>query len=261
MKTALDKGILIGLSISFLFISGSICVAGETGRLDMDAALNSYGNGDYDAAGKALDDAITKDGKDVWAVTLNAIVKMEVARNNRESDPATCRTVAKTQYDVLNRFYGMHKLFVADDKLYSFYLAAYGKAYWLNNRPDKAEWYINKSIALYPKNYEALDVKGQIALGKAPQIYMSINNPADSFSIERNLKIALESFSTEMDAAGNDATDIKSRAAYWAAFASHRLNGATDRVKALLEESIKAKPGGKHAGLSKAMLEKRFSVK
>lgn len=265
MKTNFYKSFLIILSSLLLCIYGTICIAEQNSDTSVDNAIKMYENGNYDMADKLIASALKKDKRDVAALTWYALIKMEIAKNNRESDPINCKLVVEKQISYLNTYFGADLLFLDEDKLYSYYHAAYAKAYWINYNEREINWFIDKSLALYPMNYEALHAKGQVALIKSDPSPSSTANfvgdpsPAPS---SKYLNIAYQSFLAEMKAVGDNAPEIKSRAAYWAAFTLYKLNKEEkDKIKELLDASIKYNPSGIYGVLSKNMMGKRFNVK
>lgn len=264
MKNYFYKTLVILLSVFSLYIYGSICFAEQTNYTDVDNAIKMYENGDYDMADKLIVIALKKDKRDVAALTWYALIKMEIAKNNKELNQDACKLVVNKQIIYLNTYYGSDLLFLDEDKLYSYYHAAYAKAYWLTENNKEVDWFVDKSLTLYQKNYEALHVKGQVALRRAentppPALTSNFSDPPPK---NIYLNVAYKSFLAEMEAAENDAPEIKSRAAYWAATASFRLNkNETDKIKELLETSIRSNPSGIYGVLSKNMLEKIFNVK
>jgi hypothetical protein len=263
MKNHFYKGLVILLAVFSLCIYGSICFAEQKSNTDVDNAIKMYENGDYDMADKLIVTALKKDKRDVAALTWYALIKMEIAKNKKELNPDACKLVVNKQIIYLNTYYGSDLMFLDEDKLYSYYHAAYAKAYWLTDNNREVNWFVDKSLALYPRNYEALHVKGQVALGMAEKTTPSITqNFGDPSPVNIYLNTAYKSFLAEMEAAGNDAPEIKSRAAYWAASTSYRLNKMeTDKIKELLETSIRSNPNGIYGALSKKMFEKLFNVK
>lgn len=256
--------LVILLSVFSLHIYGNICFAEKTNYTDIDNAIKMYENGNYDMADNLIVMALKKDKRDVAALTWYALIKMEIAKNKKEFNPEDCKSVVNKQIIYLNTYFGSDLLFLDEDKLYSFYHAAFAKAYWLNYNEREVGWFVDKSLALYPQNYEALHVKGQVALYLADKVSSpsSAANDVDTYSINKYLNIAYESFLTEMNAVGNDAPEIKSRAAYWAAYTLFRLNKSeTDKTKEHLETSIKSNPNGIYSALSKKMLEKINNIK
>ncbi|MFA6147340.1 MAG: hypothetical protein WC899_03935 [bacterium] len=264
MKDNFYKTLVASSLVLSLFIYGNLCFAEQTSYVNIDNAIKLYENGYYNSADNMISIALKKDKRDVAALTWYALIKMEISKNSREINHIYNRSIVDKLILYLNTYYGSDLLFLDEDKLYSYYHAAYAKAYWLTNNNKEVDWFVEKSLALYQYNYEALHIKGQVALGRVdnPPPPMFTSNYNDPPSRDSYLSEAYKSFLAELAAAENDAPEIRSRAAYWAAATLYKANNNnTDKINELLGISIKANPIGIYGVLSKKMLDKILNVK
>jgi hypothetical protein len=230
----------------------AISVAQDDIPGDVDRAVRLYESGDYQQADNVITRALRKDKRDVAALTWYALIKMENAKLKFGANTKACKAVVDKLVGYLNTYYGVDLLFLDDDRLYSFYHSAYAKAYWLNYNRKEVGWFIDKSLEIYPKNYEALDAKGRMLL------YRSENpNSSERGETERNLAAAYAAFLAEADAAGAGAPEIRARGLYWAGYTLGKMDRKDPgKIRELLEAAAESNPAGIYAERARKMLDK-----